>query len=66
MLVLTKVKEMRFKGEVSKQLGNEMDMCGLLSWCHSLFYHLLRLGESLSMEEDIRRVGLMGRGGARL
>lgn len=57
---------MRLKGKISKQMGNEMDMCGPLHRCHSLFYHLLRLGESLSTEEDNKRIGLMGRDGAHL
>lgn len=60
------MKGMRLKGKISKQLENEMDTCDPLSWCHSLFYHQLRLGESLSMGEDIRRVGLTDRGGTHL
>lgn len=45
---------MKLKGGVLKQLGNEMDTCGPLSWCCSLLCHLLRLREPSSMEEDRR------------
>lgn len=55
VLVWAKVKGMRWKGKILKQLGNEMDMCGPLSWCCSLFCHLLSLGEAPSIEEDRRR-----------